>query len=468
MTTDSSPGDRSLDALSRVWGALRWPVGMAIATYRLTRRIDVVRTRETRRGTDPGVTDRPVPDGPAEVQPRSAGAGPSTRRVYRIHVRDAAISPERLISTLALDPNLASPFEVARFVKTAGRLGELVEGDEYLVWMPGPWNGPVRVADRTPRSFRLATLKGHMEAGEIEFSVREEDGGMLIEIESSARSGDVHSWLLYDPLRIGAEFQLHMWVHFLERAARLTGGSPAGPVEVVTVRYPDDRGEPSRTASRRVMRALDGLGARSPNFTPEDLDAHDDAQGWHVDDHRAVLPTEAPGAPEPGGAWEAAVDVTATYAFADPSLIRAVYYPDSPLDGRDMLLVGRFLGLRFLLGVRVVRTVDETGTLDDRPARLWGWSYATLEGHLEAGRMDYLVVKFTDTGEVEFRIHAVSRVSRIPNPFVRLGFHVFGRRLQRRFARTACARMHTLVARRLSGDDGAPGPAGGRASDPAA
>lgn len=43
-------------------------------------------------------------------------------------------------------------------------------GDEYLVRMPGPWNGPVRVVGRTPTSFRLATLQGHLEAGQLELA----------------------------------------------------------------------------------------------------------------------------------------------------------------------------------------------------------------------------------------------------------------------------------------------------------
>ena len=451
MSRAAASVERTLELVSRTWGALRWPVGMAIATYRVTRRIDVERHVESRRGLDPGPADRPVPGDQDDVQPRAQGAGDSSRRRYRLRVRETDMSPERLISTLALDPNLASPFEVARFVKTSGRLGELVTGDEYLVWMPGPWNGPVRVADRTPTSFRLATLRGHMEAGEIEFRARREGGELVIEIESAARSGSLPSWLLYGPLRVGQEIQLHMWVHFLERTGHLSGGVPAGPVEVSTIRFPDDRGEPSRRASRRAMRALDALHARAPNFTAQALEAHDPHEGWRVDDYRVALPPEAPGSPERRGAWVIAVELAGDYEFADPALIHAVYYPGRAFEGRDMLLEGRFLGLRFLLGVRVVATIDEQTTLEGRPARVWGWSYATLEGHLEMGRMDYLVVKFTDSGEVEFRMHAVSRVARIRNPLVRFGFGVFGRGLQRRFARTAAERMRRLVEERRGG-----------------
>jgi uncharacterized protein (UPF0548 family) len=133
------------------------------------------------------------------------------------------------------------------------------------------------------------------------------------------------------------------------------------------------------------------------------------------------------------------------YEFADPSIVRAVYYPDRPLEERDMLLEVRFYGLRFRFGVRVGGVVDETRTVDGREVRVWGWNYRTLQGHLEKGQMDYEVWKWLDTGEVEFRIHAFSRAADIPNPIVRLGFRLFGRREQVRFARRSCERMAVLV-----------------------
>jgi uncharacterized protein (UPF0548 family) len=249
---------------------------------------------------------------------------------------------------------------------------------------------------------------------------------------------------------VGREFQMHMWVHFLTRMGRVSGGEPAGPAEVVTIRYPDDRGEPSRRASLRAMRAFASLPSRGPNFTEAELAAHDPAEGWRVDDHVIALPAERPGPPEDDGPWSIACEVLRDYGFADPSLIQAVYDPGTPMQGRDMLLEGRFLGMRFMLGVRVVATVDETTELDGRPARVWGWSYATLQGHLEMGRLDYTVVKLCDTGDVQFRLHAVSRPAEIPNPVIRAGFRVFGRHLQRRFARTAGERMARLVRERLA------------------
>jgi Domain of unknown function (DUF1990) len=103
--------------------------------------------------------------------------------------------------------------------------------------MPGPWDGPVMVVDRTPTSFRFATLQGHLEAGQIEFrTAAEDDGGLRFEIESWARSGDRLSSLLFDRVKLAKEMQLHMWTHFCERAAKLAGGRIRGGIHIRTRR----------------------------------------------------------------------------------------------------------------------------------------------------------------------------------------------------------------------------------------
>ncbi len=104
------------------------------------------------------------------------------------------------------------------------------------------------------------------------------------------------------------------------------------------------------------------------------------------------------------------------YEFADPSIVRAVYYPDRPLEERDMLLEVRFYGLRFRFGVRVGGVVDETREVDGRQVQVWGWNYRTLQGHLEMGQMDYEVWKWLDTGEVEFHTCRFSRRRRPATP----------------------------------------------------
>jgi uncharacterized protein (UPF0548 family) len=203
-----------------------------------------------------------------------------------------------------------------------------------------------------------------------------------------------------------------------------------------------------RWGGSRTRRALEALRDKAFNFDPDQREQFTTANGWHVDDYLQPLPPEPPGPPTPGGSFEVAQRLMRDYAFADPAIVRAVYADDSPFETRDMLLEGRFWGLRFHFGVRVGGLVDEELAADGRPLRRWGWSYRTLQGHLEMGQMDYEVRKWLDSGEVEFRIHAVSRPAHIPNPVVRLGFGVFGRRVQRRFARHACQRMARLTAAR--------------------
>jgi uncharacterized protein (UPF0548 family) len=198
--------------------------------------------------------------------------------------------------------------------------------------------------------------------------------------------------------------------------------------------------------SRRARRALEALRDKSFNFDPEQREHFTGANGWKIDDYTQPLPPEPPGPPVPGGSFEVAQRLMREYAFADPAIVRAIYAEDSPFERRDMLLEGRFYGLRFQLGVRVGGLVDEELAVDGRPARRWGWNYRTLQGHLEMGQMDYEVRKWLDSGEVDFRIHAVSRPARIPNPVIRLGFRLFGRWVQRRFARHACQRMARLTA----------------------
>lgn len=179
--------------------------------------------------------------------------------------------------------------------------------------------------------------------------------------------------------------------------------------------------------------------------------------GWSFDDYCQKLAVEAPGPPEPGGAYEVACRLVRDYEFADPAIIKAVWLPESPLEQRDMLLSGRFGPLRFLLGVRVSSVVDEVTVEDGRPVQVYGWCYRTLHGHLEAGEMCWHVAKLLDTGEVQFRVSRYMKTGRIPNPVVRLGWATFGRAMQVLFVRRSMSRMRRLVEAELIAGGGSGG-----------
>jgi hypothetical protein len=181
-------------------------------------------------------------DAPPEIGPGVSreelqldGAGPLFHRVYRAQVRETDIAPEALIAAMTADLDRVAPTEFASFNKVLGAEDRMIVGDEYVVRMPGPWDGPVRVVARTPASFRFATLDGHLEAGQIEFSARR-DELLEFQIESWAQAGDRLSNLLYDRLRMSKEVQLHMWTSVLERVAELAGGRLNGGIEIRTRR----------------------------------------------------------------------------------------------------------------------------------------------------------------------------------------------------------------------------------------
>ncbi len=434
---------RNQPRFRRLTTATRWPVGIVLTSWRyMWRTTPLYRSEEQGSWADDAPPSLPEGVSHEDVQRVGHGVGPLFRRRYTAVIADSLLSPEVLMDRLTADLDKAAPTEFATFKKLEGEQGNLQVGDEYVVRMPGPWDGPVRVIERTATAFRLATLDGHLEAGQIRFSAENGDDRLTFAIESWARAGDRLSNLLYDNLRMSKEIQFHMWTSFLEGVVELSEGKRAEGLRIHTKRVEDL--PPEELEALRVLRdkPLNFNLAERPSFTR--------GAGWHIDDYRQPLPSEAPGPPEPDGVWERAKQLMLDYEFADPKIVTAIYAEDSELEGRDMLLEARFWNLiRFRFGVRVGGVVDQTYTRDGREVRIWGWSYRTLQDHLEMGQMDYQVWKWADSGEVEFRIHVVSRPASIPNPIVRLGFRLFGRREQVRFARRACERMACLLA----GDD---------------
>lgn len=228
--------------ITRRWlTAATWPVGVTLTSWDYMWRTTPMHRRESSRArlADPEPALLTYPDGVSaeQVQAADDGAGPLFHRRYRTRIREAELEPTELLARLRKDLNQASPTKFARFHLVEGDDGQLEVGDEYVVRMPGPWDGPVRVIDVGPRSFRLATLAGHLEAGQIEFRAGNDDAGELtFEIESWARSSSWLVNLLYHRLRMAKEVQAHMWISFLERVVVLAGGRMSGGIEMDTER----------------------------------------------------------------------------------------------------------------------------------------------------------------------------------------------------------------------------------------
>ena len=113
------------------------------------------------------------------------------------------------------------------------------------------------------------------------------------------------------------------------------------------------------------------------------------------------------------------------------------------------------LQLRFLCSPVQRRRSGQRGLRGQAGARsarayVYGWAYQTLEGHFEQGEMHYQVWKWLDSGDVEFRLHAVSKVAET-GPWV-LRSRLPARRAvpkQLRFYRQTCRRVRRLTEAEL-------------------
>lgn len=439
--------------LRKRWAtAARWPVGVGLAAWRYMWSTTPVHRWEMS-GSWPADAPPDLPPGSdrSELQCFDQGAGILFHRIYRTRIVGSTLTPERLMARMSADLDGVAPSEFATFQKIEGEEGVLDTDDRYVVRMPGPWDGPVQVVAADATSFRLATLPGHLEAGQIEFRVSSDYRSLWFEIESWARSGGRVSDALYARLRISKEVQLHMWSSVLRKIVGLAEGKMEGGI-VITTRTVEPGalpGQPDDRSSKRNMRRLTALGARRLNFDEATIEDRAAESGWRLDDMIERLPHEGSGPPAKGGTWEVARQIMDSYQLADPGVVTATYDDARPLSGRDMLLRIRFMGLRLRAGVRIGDVYEETKDLEGKRVHVFGWSYSTLEGHFEQGRMNYELWKWLDSGDVEFHLRAISRAARTGPLLPRLGFRLFGRPLQLRFYRQVCRRIRRLTEAQL-------------------
>mgnify|MGYP003869298879 CR=1 FL=1 len=206
-----------------------------------------------------------------------------------------------------------------------------------------------------------------------------------------------------------------------------------------------------KALTARLLARLAEISALEPTVDVAKRDSYVEANGWHVDAREIALPSEAPGAPEPEGAFAVASRVLLEYGFTPQRLIRGTFDPQAPLALRPMLLTATYLWMTFELAVRVTRVIDERRVGAHGEEQVWGYSYQTLAGHLERGEITFELTKHIASGQVVFRIHSYSQTGHVPNLLHRIGFRLVGRRLQKRFAEESLQNMRRLVLQTTHG-----------------
>lgn len=220
----------------------RWLAGMGLMSWRyLWQTTPLHRLEEQGDGNDlpPALPPRAVVD---HLQPAESGQGPLFHRRFEVTIEEPRLDAAALMEKVAADFDVLLPSEVAVVALSGGdgRGGPARVDDEFVVRMPGPWDGPVRVVHRDESTFRLATLDGHLEAGQIEFRAHSAGPVLRFEIETWARPATRWVALLYTRLRLAKEMQLYMWVRAVLAAGELAGGHARGGVRVLTRCVPSE------------------------------------------------------------------------------------------------------------------------------------------------------------------------------------------------------------------------------------
>lgn len=215
----------------------RWCLGTGLVSWRyLWETTPLHRTEEAGDPLDPA-------DAPPALAPEVAGEpllraedgyGPLYHRRFTVRVAGPRLQAQDVLGRVQRDFKKFVPSEVVDVhTQPLGPRG-LEVGDELLVEMPGPWNGPVRVVRRTPTSLRLATLRDHLEAGQVEFRARDDADELTFDIELWARSSTRLTHVLYSRLRLSKEVQLNMWVRYCLAVVGFSGGRLVDGVRIGT------------------------------------------------------------------------------------------------------------------------------------------------------------------------------------------------------------------------------------------
>ncbi len=223
-----SPADTARSLGRLCWASLTAPVQLAAHRLLWTRRTSLL--DDELELPDLG---RAFPGDPTTLQRADAGVGALHVRRYRLTIRTHASVTDALdVIRRDLDSLVPERFVWFRDADGGPVAGPLVEGQEFVARLTGPHDGPVRVVEVTDHSIRLATLTGHVEAGEIDFHIdRPAEDRLVVTVRSWARSGDERVRLLYERGG-GARVQAYVWSQLTTQVAAALDGTPIGRIEL--------------------------------------------------------------------------------------------------------------------------------------------------------------------------------------------------------------------------------------------
>jgi uncharacterized protein (UPF0548 family) len=190
-----------------------------------------------------------------------------------------------------------------------------------------------------------------------------------------------------------------------------------------------------------LVEHLEGLGDLDRNFDVASMEEMTRSAGWRAQSSEALVARESPGRPLRSGPFAKAKEAITSFAFSDPSIVRAHFDPRAPLLGRRMLLDLQAFGVHCLCGTIVSAVLEE----EKEGRSAFGFRYDTLQGHPERGLEWFVVTKDHDSGEVRFRIRSRWRDGEFPNWWTHAGFLTLAPHFRRRWLRHAHERLARMI-----------------------
>ena len=254
-------------------------------------------------------------------------------------------------------------------------------GDEYIVRMPGPWDGPVRVVEVGVCGFGFMTLTGTRRRARSPAPGERRAGATASRSSPGAQQRPFPRHVLAP--EAGQGDPAPMWTSLLGNGSS-TCSRPVGRAACDLTRGVGTYRRRARPVAARAGDPERGwrTSATGVNSTPGARRVHAGAR-LARGRHDRALPRERPGPPAEGGAGRSAQAIAST--TTSPTRVERArrLRRDEPLE-RDMLLI------RFGRGpTSASRWVYDEAPASSRTAGglVFGW-FRTLEGHFEQGQMN--------------------------------------------------------------------------------
>lgn len=143
--------------------------------------------------------------------------------------------------------------------------------------------------------------------------------------------------------------------------------------------------------------------------------------------------------------WSAAVESFRRWRFMPKSVLEVIP-PEAVECDQVVGMLFRGLGVWSANPARIIRVHD----FEDRIGRSFGFTYATLPGHVEQGEERFLLNWNQESDEVWYKLDAVSR----PNHVLAWIAYPYARWQQAKFRRDSCASMKNSVDELLAAAKG--------------